>query len=162
MSRSVVAALVEEKKYTCKLPSAGNCRVIAFASSCPAEKFNDDVVGTPVAPPGRKLMNPAAEGCTAVTLIATPVAPVGTTIEVPADVGMEPVICTRTGCAATSGTGTPSPTRVSTMRTGVIATKLEGALSAAEAMNNPPAPSATATAAPIAAHLERHRPCLEP
>lgn len=50
----------------------------------------------------------------------------------------------------------PRLLRVSSIRTGVIATNDEvGGLSAAFVMYTLPAPIATATAAPIAAHLER-------
>ena len=113
----------------------------------PALKFNDDVDGAPVASPGRTDKKPSAVGATTVTFNNTPVAPAGTAA---------PVTCNFCDTADTNGPAKPTSVRVSKMRTGSIVTTDDGTDDAACTANIPPPPNVTATAAPIAAHLERH------
>ena len=85
----------------------------------PALRFNDDVVGEPVASPGLIARKPSAVGATAVTFSSTPVAPTGTAAS---------VTCMFCDTAETNGPGSPMFTgsRVSRMRTGVIVTTDDG------------------------------------
>ena len=71
----------------------------------PARKFNDDVVGAPVASPGRMEMKPSAVEPTEVTFNKTPVAPVGTTTFEPVAVGTVPVTCSFCATGDTNGPG---------------------------------------------------------
>ena len=73
----------------------------------PAVKFNDDVVGAPVASPGRTDKNPAADGPTTVTFNNTPVAPAGTA---------DPVTCNFCDTADLNGPGKPIPRQRSLLR----------------------------------------------
>lgn len=69
------------------------------------------------------------------------------------------MICTTTsGVGDTNGPTRPNPERVSTTRAGVTDTKLLSTPVEARTTPRPPAPSDTATAAPIAAHRERRTP----
>lgn len=140
------------------VPVVGNATCTEFGAVSFMEKFSDDVLGAPVASPGRMEMNPSALGETAVTFNSTPVAPAGTTIAVPAVVAIEPVIFSFCDTDETNGPGNPTFTgsRVSNTRTGSMVTTDDGALVvAALATNTPPPPIVTATAAPIAAQRLR-------
>jgi hypothetical protein len=141
-------------------PAVGSCTVTALGIVVPAPKLRLDVSGAPVASAGRMLMNPAAAGLTTVTLRSTDVAPAGTTACAPSEVGMTPVIWRSCGVGDVNGPARPRLTgsRVSRTRTGVTDTMSDGALDAALTRpTKPPAPSDTATAAPIAAQRERQR-----
>jgi len=118
----------------------------------PAAKFNDDVDGIPVASPGRTDKNPAADGATTVTFNNTPVAPAGTTAL---------VICSLRDTPDTNGPDKPTPVRVSRTRSGVTVTTDDAGPDAAFTATRPPPPNVTATAAPIAAHRDRHNPRRE-
>ena len=124
-------------------PATGNCTVTEFGTVCPAEKFKDDVDGTPVASPGRTATNPVPVGSTAVTLATTAVAPTGTTTDDPPPIGTDPVMDTTSGCVDTNGPCSPRPSRVSTTCWGATATKLDDEPSLADAATSPPAPSVT-------------------
>ena len=88
-------------------------------------------------------------GDATVTFSNTPVAPVGIA---------EPVTCSFCDSGDTNGPGKPTSTLVSRTRTGSIVATTDGALDAAFTATKPPPPNVTATAAPIAAHRDRHRP----
>jgi len=96
-----------------------------------------------------------------VTFNNTPVAPDGTTVLLPVVVAMDPV--TRSFCDTCDANGPFNPTstgsRESNTRTGSVNTAVESTPPAAFTAARPPAPNVTATAAPIAAHRERHNPC---
>jgi hypothetical protein len=130
-------------------PEVGSATCTAFGTVAFAAKFSDDVVGAPVASPGRTDRNPEAVGETTVTFSRTPVAPTGT---------VAPTTWTFWDTADTNGPGKPRFTgsRVSSIRTGSTVTTADGSLEAALAKKAPPPPSATATAAPTAAHRDLH------
>src|SRR6478736_3306376 len=139
-------------------PVVGSATWTEFGDVSFTEKFKLDVWGAPVASPGRIEMNPSAVAPTAVTFNNTPVAPTGTAVVVPLVVATEPATFNFCDTGDTNGPGKPTFTgsRVSNTRTGSIVTTEDGALGpAAPAMNTPPPPSVTATAAPMAAHRLR-------
>ncbi len=100
-------------------PDVGKPTCTEFGINWPAVKFNDDVVGAPVASPGRIDKNPSAVGLTTVAFNNTPVAPAGT---------VAPVTCSFCDTPDTNGPGKPTPVRVSRMRTGSIVTTDDGTL----------------------------------
>ena len=121
-----------------------------------------DVEGAPLAVPGRTATNPVLAGRTAVTFAVMAVAPTGTTIFEPvrpsgSTTGMVPVIATRVDRPPTSAVERPTPNRLSTTRSGVIATNTAPGDSA-RTPASPPAPRVTATAAPTAAQRVRSSP----
>jgi hypothetical protein len=130
-------------------PDVGKATCTEFGVMSPALKFNDDVDGTPVASPGRTERNPAADGATTVTFNNTPVAPAGTNA---------PVTCNLRDTPDSNGPDNPNPVRVSRMRSGVTVTSDDAGPDVAFTATNPPPPNVTATAAPIAAHRDRHNP----
>jgi hypothetical protein len=148
-------------------PVRGSSTVIEFGTTWPGvSKFRLDVVGLPVAVPGRTDTNPIVEGATPVTLATIAVAPLGTGLPVPITlpgftIGIDPVTSSSRGESDTSAPLSPAPIRVSSTRVGLTGTN-DDDVPPASAANSPPAPSVTATAAPIAAHRVRHRPvdCL--
>jgi len=116
------------------------------------------VLGAPGASAGRTVMNPSVVALTTVTFGNTEVAPGGTTCCGPLAVGMLPVTVRSCPVADTNGPASPTlfGSRVSSTRTGVIDTMSDGALDAASTSpTKPPAPSETATVAPMAAQRER-------
>src|SRR5918993_2590073 len=130
------------------LPAVGKPTCTEFGTVAFAAKFSEEVLGAPVASPGRTDRNPAADGDTTVTFNSTPVAPAGT---------VEPTTCNFCDTADTNGPGSPRFTgsRVSRMRTGSMETTDDGALEAAPTTNTPLPPNVTAIAAPTAAHRLR-------
>ena len=111
------------------VPEVGIDTCTAFGTVTPAVTFNDDVVGAPVASPGRTEMNPFAVAPTAVTFSNTPVAPMGTTTLVPVAVVTEPVTCSFCATGDTNGPARPRFTgsRVSRMRSGETLTIVDSA-----------------------------------
>src|SRR5215204_7667081 len=102
-------------------PVVGNETCTEFGTVEFAAKFSDDVLGAPVASPGRTDKNPGADGVTTVTLSNTPVAPTGTAA---------PTTGSFCDTADTNGPGRPRLTgsRVSRIRTGSIVMTDDGAL----------------------------------
>jgi hypothetical protein len=125
------------------LPEVGSPTCTELETMSPATKFIDDVEGVPVASPGRTDKNPLAVGATTVTFSNAPVR-------------SEFVTRSLRGTPDWNWPVSPMLLRVSRMRIGSIVTTDDGGPSAALTVMSPPAPSVTATAAPIAAHLERH------
>jgi hypothetical protein len=141
-------------------PVVGNSTVTEFGTITPGDvKFTFDVAGEPVAVPGRTAKNPTVDGLIPVTFATIAVAPSGTgapvlTVLPGSTIGITPVTSSCRAVSFTKGPAKPAPMRVSNTRVGLIATNTDGWL-AALAVSRPPAPSVTATAAPIAAHLVR-------
>lgn len=127
-------------------PSAGSATVTAFGTMSSARKLRLLVVAGPGAPAGRTLKNPSAVGLTAVTFMITPVAPAGTT---------SPVTSRILGSGEVNGPASPSPVRVSRIRSGVIVTTEAGDdptfAPTRFDVAAPPAPRVTAIVAPTAA-----------
>ncbi len=123
-----------------------------------------DVAGVPVASPGRIDKNPLVVGPTTVTFNTTDVAEAGTTSALTGAVlpggcvATVPVTWSFWATPDTKGPGRPTSVRVSKMRVGVTATNDDGAEEEALTATIEPAPIVTATAAPTAAHRDRHIP----
>ena len=130
----------------------------------PAAQLMFDVAGTPDASPGRMDKKPFEIGCTTVTLSNTDVADTGTTNALSGAaaaggcVATVPVTCNFCDTPDTNGPANPTPVRVSRIRVGVIDTNDDGSDETASTATKPPAPNVTATAAPTAAHRDRHIP----
>ena len=114
----------------------GSSTVTLFGTTTPpAVKLMFDVVGLPVAVPGRTETNPAVVGNTAVTLATIAVAPAGTGAVVDTvvpsapTVEMLPVTCRLRGAAEANGPPNPG-SRVSSTRTGAMATNADDGESA--------------------------------
>ncbi len=121
-----------------------------------------DVAGAPVASPGRIDKNPFVAGRTTVTLNTADVAVDGTTSASTATagaggwVGTVPVTCNFCATPDTNGPANPTSVRVSKIRVGVTDTNDDGSDDTASTATIDPAPNVTATAAPTAAHRDRH------
>src|SRR4051812_12771580 len=104
-------------------PVVGTATCTEFGDVSFTLKLRFDVLGAPVASPGRIEMKPSAVDPTDVTFNNTPVAPAGTTVAVvPAVVATEPVTFNFCDTGDTNGPGKPTFTgsRVSRTRTGSI------------------------------------------